>query len=328
MTPPRHERGAALLTVLLLVAVIGVIAATSLERLKLQTRLSINMALIDQARHYGYAGEAIAVSRLGDLAGPAARITLSSGLLDRPTPFPIDGGGRAVARVSDGGNCFNVNSLVSRGAADGALVMRPAGVRQFEALMLMLGVERNAAAQIAVASSDWIDSDSLPQQAGAEDETYIRAPIPYRAGNTLMSDPGELRAVRGVSPAIYERLKPWLCALPEAELSSLNVNTLRRDQAPLLAMLAPGAMTAAFAERAIADRPAGGYSTVEAFWSKPAIRSMSIPPEAASQTRVKTRWFTLVMQIELEGAEASETALIDAGRYPAKVVRRSWDDGA
>ena len=51
MTPPRAERGAALLTVLMLVSGIGVIAAASLERLKLQTHLSGNMAAIDQARH-------------------------------------------------------------------------------------------------------------------------------------------------------------------------------------------------------------------------------------------------------------------------------------
>lgn len=328
MTPRPSERGAALLTVLLLVAVIAVIAAASLERLKLQTRLSTNMALVDQARHYGYAGEAIAVSRLTDLAGPAARITLDNGMLDRPTPFPIDGGGRATARISDGGNCFNLNSLVSQSAVDGARTGRPTAIRQFEALMLSIGVERNAAAQIAIATSDWVDSDSVPQRGGAEDEVYGRASQPYRTANAMMSDAGELRAVAGVSPEIYERLRPWVCALPEAELSPINLNTIRRDQAPLLAMLGPGVLTVPFAQRLIEDRPPTGYSTVEAFWFKPALRSMTLSAETIAQTRVKTRWFMLAMQIELGGAELSEVALIDAGQYPARLVRRSWDDDA
>ena len=43
------ERGAALLTVLLLVSVIAVSAATSLDRLKLATRLPGNVAALVQA---------------------------------------------------------------------------------------------------------------------------------------------------------------------------------------------------------------------------------------------------------------------------------------
>lgn len=324
MTPRASERGAALLTVLLLVAVIAVICAASLEKLKLQTRLSGNMALIDQARHYGYAGEAITASRLSQLAGPATRITLSGGILDRPTPFPIDNG-TAIARVSDGGNCFNLNSLVVQ-SPDGVRAVRPSGVRQFEALMLMIGVERNAATGIAIAASDWIDSDSVAQRGGAEDETYGRAPVPYRAANALMTDAGELRAVAGVSPEIFERMRPWVCALPEAELSPINLNTIRRDQAPLLAMLFPDQLSVALAQRMIDERPPTGYSAVENFWYKPALRSLPPNAEPIGQTRVKTRWFVLNMQIEIGGAELSETALIDAGQNPAKIVRRTWDD--
>ena len=66
------------------------------------------------------------------------------------------------------------------------------------------------------------------------------ATAPYRTGNTLFADAGELRAVAGMSPALYRRLRPWLCALPTSDLSPINLNTLSPEQAPLLAMLAPG----------------------------------------------------------------------------------------
>src|SRR3546814_7765026 len=45
--------------------------------------------------------------------------------------------------------------------------------------------------------------------------------------------------MRGVTPSIYATLRPWICALPTSDLSPINVNTLRPDQAPLIAMLAP-----------------------------------------------------------------------------------------
>ena len=58
--PPQSERGAALLTVLLLVAVMAVITATALDRLRLSTRLAVNGAAMAQARAYSLAAEGIA----------------------------------------------------------------------------------------------------------------------------------------------------------------------------------------------------------------------------------------------------------------------------
>ena len=60
-TPPSGEKGAALLTVLLLVAVMAVISATALDRLRLSTRLAVNGAAMAQARAYTLAAEGIAV---------------------------------------------------------------------------------------------------------------------------------------------------------------------------------------------------------------------------------------------------------------------------
>lgn len=326
MTAPHSERGAALLTVLMLVAVIGVIAAASLERLKLQTHLSGNMAAIDQARHYAYAGEAIARTRISDLSSADRTTTLAGDWLDQPKAFPIDKG-IATAKVSDGGNCFNLNSLVTQ-SSEGQRTIRPVAVRQFEALMTLLGIQPRTAGGVAQAAADWIDSDAVPQPGGAEDETYARAPVPYRAANALMADVSELKAVAGVDPALYDRIRPWVCALPVAELSPLNVNTLRHDQAPLVAMLLPDKLSLSFAQRMIDERTATGYSAVENFWSIPALRGISPPLDVMAQTQIRTRWFALEMQIELGGAELTEMALIDGAANPARIVRRSWGDGS
>ena len=58
--PPDRERGAALLTVLLLVAIVAVLAGTALERLRLTTRLASNALAGEQARGYARAAEALA----------------------------------------------------------------------------------------------------------------------------------------------------------------------------------------------------------------------------------------------------------------------------
>ena len=110
-----RERGAALLTVLMLVAVIAVMAGGALEKLRLSTRLASNAASGEQARAYAVAAEAMAVVRVGDLmASSPKRITLAGGWSGRPFGLPLPGGGLATARVSDGGNCFNLNGLVTQ----------------------------------------------------------------------------------------------------------------------------------------------------------------------------------------------------------------------
>ena len=113
MKPAHSETGAALLTVLLLVAVIGALAAVSLEKLKIATRLATNMVAADQSRAYAFAAESIATYRIADLvARDRERTTLDGDWQGRPIPVPIDGG-TATALLSDGGNCFNLNSLVT-----------------------------------------------------------------------------------------------------------------------------------------------------------------------------------------------------------------------
>ena len=87
------ERGAALLTVLLLVAVISVLAASALEKLRLSTRLAANGAAIEQARAFAYAAETVATIRVNAiLAQDAARTTLAGGWAGRPYPLPVPGG--------------------------------------------------------------------------------------------------------------------------------------------------------------------------------------------------------------------------------------------
>ena len=320
--PTQSEEGAALLSVLLLVAVMAVLCAASLEKLKVSTKLAINGAAIDQARSYGMAAETIALFRIGDLLqSNPAKTTLQGNWAGQPTEFPIDNG-IATAQLDDGGNCFNLNSLVIDDG-QGGYAVRPEGVAQFERLLVLLAVPTNEARGISLATVDWIDSDGIPQPGGAEDASYAGGPTPYRTANTLMIDPSELRAVAGVRADVYTAVRPFLCALPVTDLSPININTLGPKQAVLLAMLAPG-IDVVRAQRVIDDRPVTGWESTARFWEQPALAGA--PVAAAAQTQMKTRWFNLKVMIELAGAEFEQHDLIDAAIKPAKLVRRSYGE--
>jgi len=321
---PHRERGAALLAVLLLVAIMGALAASALERLRLSVGLAANVAALDQARSFAIGIESLLTLRIDDLiAASPERTTLAGGWNGESRTIPMPGGGLAQARLRDGGNCFNINSLVD-GIPPNALTPRQAGINQFMSLLRILEVPEGPARTIAESAGDWIDSDTDRSRQGAEDRDYGGANGGYLPGNTLFADVSELRTVAGMTPDIYELVRPWVCALPSTELSPINVNTLSVEQAPLLVMLSPELIGIERARRAIAERPAAGWGSLQDFYDSPALANPLLPLDVQLQPQLRTRWFKLDLEIELDGAELTETALVDARIAPARVATRRW----
>jgi general secretion pathway protein K len=322
------ERGAALLTVLLLVAVISVLAAGALEKLRLSTRLAANAAAIEQARAFAYAAETVATIRVNAILDQdAARTTLAGGWAGRPYALPVPGGA-ATLTVTDGGNCFNLNSLVAE-SEPGVYTARPDRIIQFVRLMKLIGIPGQTAEGVAAASADWIDTDTNPLPSGAEDSAYLGKAVPYRTANTLMTDPSELRAVAGVTPELYEKIAPWVCTLPVAKPSRINVNTLQPEQAPLFAMLFPDTLDLGKARALLLQRPADGYDSVMGFWNLPALGNLNADQDARqNETGVRTYWFDMKIDVTAYGVQLTQTDLLDASGERAQIVSRQWSDPA
>lgn len=323
--PRESERGAALLAVLLLVAVLAALSVTALEKVRLATRLAANNVASEQSHAYALGAEAFAVRRVASLSGrETGGRTLAFGWIGRAFTIPVPGGS-VVARLADGGNCFNLNS-VAAGAVPTRLATRPLGVTQFAALMQVLGIGQADAAHVAASLADWIDADAIPNPGGAEDDAYNRLATPYRTANTLLSDPSELRAVAGVTPALYAVLRPHICTLPSTELSPLDLNTLTPAQAPLIAMLLPDRLPVARAAQMIAARPPLGWADQTMFWKQAAQSGDTADEASQNQVQLRTRWFRLDLDVSLGDAQVRETALIDGGLSPGRVVARSWGE--
>lgn len=318
------ERGAALLAVLLLVAVTGAIAAAAMEGLSLSRAAAANAAALDQGRAFADGVEQLAILTIDDLiAQDPERTTLAGNWNGAARTIPMPGGGTAQVRVTDGGNCFNVNSVVDGRPATG-LTRRPSGVLQFTGLMMALDIPEADARRIAEAAADWVDSDNVPGPGGAEDAAYMAGEAPYRTGNTLFADPGEARVLAGMTGAIYARLRPWLCALPVTDLSPININTLAQSQAPLLAMLAPGQIDLARARRVLAARPDGGWSNQIEFWRIEAMSELNVPLDVQLQPQLRTSWFALDVRVAVGDTLFEEAALVDARLQPSRIVARRW----
>lgn len=312
MTVPPGERGAALLTVLLLVAVMATIAAAALDRIGVATRLAANVSTIAQARAWLGTAELLAAARIEDLlAADPSQTTLAGNWLGVERSIALPDGATVRARVEDGGNCFNLNGLVER-RPDGRLAERPRGRDQFVGLMVLLGIPAGEAERIAGSAAGYIIGGSAPSAA--------------LQPNRMMADASELRAVAGVTSRHFGILERWLCALPTDEPAAINVNTLLVEQAPLLAMLAPDVLDISRARAQLAARPPDGYGSVLQFWNSPTLRGLEIPAASAQQARVRTSFFTLKAVVGAGEVEVHETALIDARATPARIVRRQWGE--
>lgn len=321
-----RERGAALLSVLLLVAVMAVIAAVMLDRLNLAVRLAGNGQAMTQARLYATSAETLAMARIKALVDQSQDRTVDrGGLLGREFPLPL-ARGTVVMRVEDAGNCFNLNSLVEADA-QGSLKLRVIGLNQLRALMAGLAIPEAEAAIASDAIADWIDSDSVPAPNGAEDETYQGSAVHYRTPGRLIGDVSEIRAVRGMTAQYYERLRPWLCALPAAELSPINVNTLRPDQGLLLTMLSPKNIPVERARALLARRPALGWGRADdALLGAGGEAGAGAGGVPLNQLQVRSRWFSVTQVVTVDSAVVEEQALIDVGSNPPRVAFRSWGD--
>ncbi len=281
----KRQRGVALITVMLVVAVVTVICAGLIARQQLAIRSSANLLTVRQAWHYALGGETLAKAvlrrdlRQGDPRQPVDHMREAWA---RPLePFALDEAGELRVRIEDPSGRFNLNSLVRGGQAN------EAAMAQFRRLLLRLEIEQPYAERL----QDWLDADQEPSGAsGAEDNQYLLAKPAYRAANQPLSDVSELRLLLGMSEADYRRLLPYVSALPED--ATLNVNTA---SALVLSSLADG-LTPNVAQGLLAARGNGGFRSVESFLEQPALAGLAVQKQGLA---VDSHYFQVVSEVRV-----------------------------
>ncbi|WP_243453923.1 type II secretion system minor pseudopilin GspK [Sandaracinobacteroides saxicola] len=279
------ERGAALFAVLGLVALLAGFAALGLSQLRAATDAGVAAEARGQAR---VLAQSAMLAARQQLAAQILATRRSPGRLFAPRAMALPEGGMTV-QLGDGGNCFNLNSLA--GDAD-----RPEAAA-FARLLGAIGVAEGEARRLAAATAAWA------------------------SGTVLRADPSEWAAVAGVTPALYGRLAPMLCTLPDRQLAALNVNTLVPEAVPLLVAYGFAAEGAA---RAVAARPAQGYDSIVSFWQAATPNGMQPGGLAGSAAGLVTRWYRLDVTVRLRGETVRQVALLDSGVTPARTVSLSW----
>ena len=236
----RHrQRGVALITALLVVAIAGILAVELVWQTNLDLKRTEGLLGWEQARQLGYGAEAFAAAKMQEQFDETGNEPYTR---DLDKQFCLDGLAVVLAKediIPEGGwagracdlqGRFNLNNLVLVTGKKDELV-----VKQFRRLLNAVSIfDKNidiAPPDIDVIVDsvvDWIDPDTTAEFNGAEDDYYTGLTPPYQAANWWFTSTSELLAVKGVTPEIYEALRPYVAALPVpvgGTYTTINVNT-------------------------------------------------------------------------------------------------------
>lgn len=297
----KAQRGVALITVLLVVAIVTVVCAGMIARQQLSIRGTGNQLQARQAWHYALGGEALAQSilrqdRQATAEGvPAVDHLLEPWALPQPAYDLDEGQGQVQVRIEDLAGRFNLNSLVREQQPNAA------ALAQFRRLLLRLQISAPYAERLL----DWLDSDQQPSgELGAEDNAYLLLEPSYRTAGRRLEDLSELRLLLDMRDEDFQRLAPYVSVLPAD--TPLNVNTA---SAMVLSSLADS-LTPSVAQSLVEARQATPYRDTATFMAQPALSGVQLQGitlavtsqyfQAVSEVRLGDRRLALVSQLHRE----------------------------
>ena len=232
--------------------------------------------------------------------------------------FPYEGG-MMILDVRDGTDCFALGSLIdSMGKAD------VVGGRQFTNLLLALGWPENDARSLTGILTDWIDIDTQRGPNGAEDGDYLRRIPPHRTANTALASVMELRSLEGITEELYQSIRPYLCAREAGAKTQLNIDTAEPIDAFLLSSLLGGPDHYQTALQIIAERPQGGYQTLEMLKATAALQNFGGKDAAFEQIVFAPQYLWVEVRVDYLNATRLVTYEYDVAQPDAQLTYRGW----
>lgn len=212
----KQQKGIALITILVMVALATILAATIAKRQAATAESTAYLMRQNQSLMYAKSAEAFFSELLVDDAENAAEVDHLNETWAQPMPaFPVEDG-YVSGILQDESGKFNLNSLIT---AEGTV--NENAKAWFELILKRAGLPE----QLSEAVIDWQDEDEMPSgPMGAESNYYQGLPNGSLPPNTKFHSVEELKLVRGFEENKYKLIAPYLSAAP-VEDSKVNINT-------------------------------------------------------------------------------------------------------
>ncbi|WPO68721.1 type II secretion system minor pseudopilin GspK [Acinetobacter haemolyticus] len=309
----RSQHGVALLTILVMVALATILAATIAKRQSNSAENTGYLMRQNQSLLYAKSAEAFFAELLIQDNESGKNIDHLQESWAKPMPaFPVEDG-YVSGRLVDESGKFNLNNLLkSDGSVDDS------ARRWFERLLQRVGLP----AELSQAVIDWQDSDDEPTGAmGAESNYYQGLEPAYLTPNTKFHSIEELKLVRGFEGKNYDLIKNYISALPEP--TKVNINTA---PALLLASIDPR-VDANTVDQELKAKQANltYFSSLDDLWKINAFSGIEEQnkTDAAAWLDTKSDYFTALIEVVLNERKRQFTSAIYRKDKQVTVYARS-----
>lgn len=283
----RTQRGLAVITALLIVAIAAGAAALMLSQQSAMLDQTTMVMARAQADAYAQAGLDWARGVLAEDQRHGGIDSLDEGWAQPIAALPVE---RAVVsgNIVDEQGKFNLNNLQSPTDTDR---------RVFRSLLAAAGL-----------SGDLVEAvKSWTGPPGPDDSYYLSLARPYRAANRMLVQVDELYRVRGFDAAAVAKLRPYVTALPEH--TAINVNTASAAVLAALVGDSPDAIGAIAAARAKAP-----FKTAADF------QKLLPGVDLGSAIDVQSRYFGVRVQVAQDDVQLASDALVQRSLNNAPVI--------
>ncbi|WNI61433.1 type II secretion system minor pseudopilin GspK [Enterobacter asburiae] len=297
MSALRKQKGVALLVVLILLVMMSALAAKISQQFCRNLQKTHYQVSQQQLRWAMQAQEKVVKDRLqADASGESKALTL-----DGDWHQPLETRGEdytVVSQVEDAQDCFNVNNLlavekIAQGQNAPAVPEKPRREQIVEQLLTQSGLSQTNAEEVYQQLVDYLDGDTTTAKEGAETDAWAGVVPARQPANQMMRTIAEIKLLPAFPAAAYPKVSKLLCALPDSA-SKVDVNTLKPEQAALLAALFPGKLNEDDAVRLIESRPETGWENIETF-SKALEQTFPLLkddlPQVADYLSINSRYF-------------------------------------
>lgn len=315
------ERGAALLSVLMIVVAMSVAAVTTIDSLARSVSASKAGQFRAEAIWAVRSAEALGLSYLKEVIDQTeGRVGLQTPILGEPQVFSTPRF-NVTATLKPASSCFNLNAI-SPGSDVAGDEVNEKEYTNYINLLRGAGIFEGDAQKLADTLADWLDGDDISRASGAESSYYGSLDSSYRSSGQLLENLSELNAISGYTPEIRAGLKDLICVYPTTRQNVLNLNTLTTAQAPLLLALFSQELSIDAARASIEARPVTGWISAEEFLSLDEVDQIAETARMTENIGVTTRYFEMSVDLISPDQSAYGDYLFEA--MPKTGVRVMW----
>ncbi len=302
----RFQKGVAVITVLLALAIAALISSEVIMRVYAGMKRSENQMNAQQAREYALGGEAWARQRLAvdyekdkqrqvdhfreEWAMPAQTLDIDGGFIE--------------IEIYDMQSRFNLNNMVDD---KGQIIQEKVSI--LARLLSRLGANASYA-ELAARWASYADDTN---------NVYGSKELPYRAGDTQFGSVSELRLLLDMDLIHYRKAAPFLSALPVADVP-ININTAPEAVLAALVKADPGDRLRAFIQQR--EQQEEGFQSSEMFINQVIGNGEGVKKEDLS---VSSDYFEVRVRTEYNGKRAHLISTLYRDSETGEIILLSRD---